>query len=155
MKEYERTGVLSLEDLNLPNEKHLEKGVAIAECVQEIPCNPCVDACPVGAISMKDINAPPLVDYDKCTGCGRCIAICPGLAIFVVKVKDDKALISLPYEFLPLPEINDKVKALDREGRFVDYATVKRVLKKEKTYVITIETKKEYAMIVRNIRVEK
>ena len=62
MHNYEKTGVLSTKDLKLPPKKHLEKGVAILECVQEIPCDPCVASCPVNAISMKDINAPPVVD---------------------------------------------------------------------------------------------
>jgi len=154
MKEYEKTGVLSLKDLRLPNEKQLEKGVAIIECVQHIPCNPCVDACPFDAISMKDINDLPVVDFDKCVGCGQCISVCPGLAIFVVKhIMDGKALISIPYEFLPVPSVNDKVEALDREGRFVDTVVVKKVVKKGKTWVITVLANVEDAMNIRNIRV--
>ena len=141
--------------MKLPSIKQLEKGVAIIECIQEIPCNPCVDACPVNSISMEDINAVPVIDYDKCIGCRKCIGICPGLAIFVIKIIDSKALISLPYEFLPIPRINDKVKALDREGNNLDTAIVKRVDKNGKTMVITIETKKNLAMDVRNIRVNE
>ena len=93
MKEYERTGVLTAHDIHMPSENYLSKGVAIIECVQEIPCNPCVDICPFDAISMENINAPPIVDYEKCTGCAHCVAICPGLAIFVVKT-----VISSPFE---------------------------------------------------------
>ena len=100
MREYEKTGILSMKELQVPSKKQLEKGVAILECVQEIPCNPCVDSCPVHAISMKDINAPPVNDFEKCIGCTKCVGVCPGLAIFVVKVKDDKAWITLPYEFV-------------------------------------------------------
>ena len=153
MKEYEKTGVLSLKDLRLPNKKQLEKGVAIIECVQNIPCNPCVDACPFNAISMKDINDLPVVDFDKCIGCGQCIGVCPGLAIFVVKQIDDKALISLPYEFLPVPSVNDKVKALDRKGEFVDDVVVKKVVKRGKTWVVTVLANAKNAMNIRNIRV--
>jgi len=154
MKEYEKTGVLSLKDLRLPNKKQLEKGVAIIECIQNIPCNPCVDACPFNAISMKDINALPIVDYDKCIGCGQCIGVCPGLAIFVVRYIDDKALISIPYEFLPIPRVNDKVEALNRKGEFVDMVVVKKVVKKGKTWVITVLANIEDAMNIRNIRVK-
>lgn len=154
MKEYEKTGVLSLKDLRLPDKKQLEKGVAIIECIQNIPCNPCVDACPFNAISMKDINALPIVDYDKCIGCGQCIGVCPGLAIFVVRYIDDKALISIPYEFLPIPRVNDKVEALNRKGEFVDMVVVKKVVKKGKTWVITVLANIEDAMNIRNIRVK-
>lgn len=154
MKKYEQDGVLTLDDLVLPSDKKLEKGVAFIECVQEIPCNPCVDACPFGAISMKDINAPPIVDYDKCTACGQCVGICPGLAIFVVKVVGNKALITLPYEFYPVPNVGDNVQGLNRKGESVGTAVVRKVKKKDKTMSITIESRKDLAMEIRNIRVK-
>ena len=150
---YEETGLLALEDLlRIPSDKQLEKGVAIPECIQNIPCNPCVDACPFDAITMKDINSPPIVDFDRCTGCGNCIAVCPGLAIFIVKTKDDKAWITIPYEFLPIPKKNDIVDALDREGNVVSKGRVIRVRKQNTTWIITIEVDRSMAMIVRNIR---
>jgi Fe-S-cluster-containing hydrogenase component 2 len=153
IKNYEKTGVLSLSDLHLPSEDHLKKGVAIIECVQEIPCNPCVAICPVNAISMKNINDLPKIDYNTCTGCRQCVSICPGLAIFVVKVKDDKAWITLPYEFQPIPKVGEIVTALDREGHSRGKAKVTKVNKKGKTTVITIEVEKELAMEVRNFKV--
>ncbi|MCK5261461.1 MAG: 4Fe-4S binding protein [Thermoplasmatales archaeon] len=153
MKKYEKTGVLSIRNLRLPTDDQLKKGVAIIECVQEIPCNPCIAVCPVNAISMKNINDLPKVDFNKCTGCRRCVGICPGLAIFVVKVKEDKALITLPYEFLPIPKVGDIVTALDREGNSRGNAKVVKVNRKEKTIVITIEVSKDLAMEVRNTRV--
>jgi Fe-S-cluster-containing hydrogenase component 2 len=153
MRQYEKTGILTIKDLQIPSEKQLEKGVAILECVQEIPCNPCVDSCPVHAISMKDINAPPVNDFEKCIGCTKCVAVCPGLAIFVVKVKDKKAWITLPYELLPVPQVGDSVNALDRTGAVRSKAIVKKVIKKGKTMVITIEVDSSLAMDIRNIKV--
>jgi Fe-S-cluster-containing hydrogenase component 2 len=102
---------------------------------------------------MKDINAPPIVDYDKCTACGQCVGICPGLAIFVIKVVDDKVLITLPYEFYPVPGVGDKVHALNRKGDKISTAVVKKVRKKGKTIIITVESKKDLAMEIRNIKV--
>lgn len=153
IKDYLKTGVLSLADLQLPSQDQLKKGVAIIECVQEIPCNPCISICPVDAISMEDINAPPYVDFNKCTGCKRCIAICPGLAIFVVKITDNGALITLPYELLPVPGVGAIVKALDRTGKVKGDVEVMQVTKRGKTTVITIEVEKELAMDIRNIKV--
>jgi len=155
MKDYERKGVLSTKDIKLPSKKQLEKGVAILECVQEIPCNPCVDSCPVKAISMKNINAVPINDFDKCIGCARCVGLCPGLAIFVVKVKDGKALITMPYEFLPVPVVGQRVEVLDRNGKKRDTGLVKRVVKIGKTMVITVEVDEKLAMDIRNIKVDK
>jgi sarcosine oxidase, subunit alpha len=75
----------------------------IIRCNQEIPCNPCVDSCPNKSISLKGrsiIDVP--VFNGKCTGCGRCVAICPGLAITLVNKKYDpnkeKALVVIPWE---------------------------------------------------------
>ena len=153
MHQYEKTGILTIKDLQIPSEKQLEKGVAILECVQEIPCNPCVDSCPVHAISMKDINAPPVNDFEKCIGCAKCVAVCPGLAIFVIKVKDKKAQVTLPYELLPVPQVGDSVNALDRTGAIRAKAIVKKVIKKGKTMVITIEVDSSLAMDIRNIKV--
>ncbi len=153
MREYEKTGVLSSKDLQLPTGKQLEKGVAILECVEEIPCNPCVESCPVHAISMKDINAPPVNDFERCIGCTKCVGICPGLAIFVVKVKGEKARVTLPYEFVPAPKVGNVVKALDRIGVVRGDGLVTKVVKQGKTLVVTIEIDGKYAMDIRNIRV--
>jgi Fe-S-cluster-containing hydrogenase component 2 len=153
MREYEKTGILSITDLQVPKKKQLEKGVAILECVQEIPCNPCVESCPVHAISMKDINAPPVNDFEKCIGCTKCVGVCPGLAIFVIKIKGTKAWVTLPYEFVKVPKVGDVVKPLDRLGRVRGKALVKKVVKQGKTLVVTIEVNSSLAMDIRNIKV--
>ena len=153
MSNHDITGVLTPKDLHLPTEQQLQKGVAILECTQEIPCNPCVDSCPVHAISMKDINAPPQMNYDACIGCTKCVGICPGLAIFVVQHIGEKALVTLPYEFYPVPKVNDRVKGLDREGKARCDATVKKVRKQGKTMVVTIEIPRSLSIDIRNIRV--
>lgn len=154
---YKEDGVLELKDLNLPSEERLKKGpVAVFECVENIPCNPCVDACPFKAVSMEKITDAPKIDYEKCTGCGTCVSVCPGLAIFVVDLSKEKALITIPYEFLPIPEKGDTVKALNRRGEIVGDAKIIGVKKNEnKTNTVTIEVKKEVGMIVRNIKVIK
>ena len=75
----------------------------LIRCVEEIPCNPCTEVCPVGSITIPDgtITSPPLF-ADRCLGCARCVAICPGLAINLVVEDYDplhrKALLVLPWE---------------------------------------------------------
>lgn len=154
----EKTGIPTSVELNSvkPSEKRLKEGpVAIIECFREIPCDPCFYSCPFEAIKeFEDINDKPKLDYQKCTGCGNCIASCPGLAIFVVDY--NKNTISLPYEFLPIPAKGDIVIGLDREGKEVCKAEVSKVRdpeKNDKTAVITIKVPKEYLMEVRNIKV--
>jgi sarcosine oxidase, subunit alpha len=153
MKQYERTGVLSPDDLILPSEKQLRKGVAITECIQNIPCDPCVDSCPVNAITMKDINAIPVVDYDACIACGKCVGVCPGLAIFVMKKTKKDGLLTLPYEFLPVPDKEDNVDTIDRDGNIVGTGLVKRIRKQGNTLVVTIQLDAKDLMRVRHIQV--
>jgi Fe-S-cluster-containing hydrogenase component 2 len=153
IKEFERTGLLTSKDLILPTEKQLKKGVAISECIQLIPCDPCVDSCPVNAIYMNDINSIPVIDYDTCIACGKCIGVCPGLALFVVKTSDEKGFVTLPFEFLPVPENGQTVDALDREGKKIDTGVVRKIIKVGKTWIITIEIDRQYVMDIRNIRV--
>ncbi len=159
MSEAKKTGVISLKDLEkcglLPPEERLKKGpVAILECIERIPCDICVDGCPVGAISMKSIIDLPQVDFDKCTGCGNCVLICPGLAAFVVDLSPpDKALVTIPHEMLPEPEVGKMAILLTREGKEVGKGKIVRVVERNKTYAVTVEVPKEYAMEVRAVRV--
>ena len=70
MSNYLGNGYLTLEDICQPTEDRFAKGsVAVIECVQEIPCNPCSDSCPKGAITMKtSINDVPDIDFECCNG---------------------------------------------------------------------------------------
>ena len=73
-----------MENVSPCEERVTRGGCAILECFQKIPCDPCVDACPHGAITIEgNINDMPVLDFDKCNGCGLCVSKCPGLAIFV------------------------------------------------------------------------
>ncbi len=51
-------------------------------CVQ---CHdyPCVDACPVNALSVNEKTEAVTVDKEKCTACGLCIDACPGRVPFI------------------------------------------------------------------------
>jgi len=97
----------------------------------------------------------PVIDNDKCNGCGICITKCPGLAIIVVDMtwSDTQALIKLPYEFRPLPEAKQTVHALDRAGEIIAEAEVVRVtLPASKTPIVSIAVDKSLVKTVRNIR---
>ncbi|MFQ6079840.1 MAG: hypothetical protein ACE5NJ_12010, partial [Thermodesulfobacteriota bacterium] len=119
--------------------------MAIVECLQEIPCDACVDACRKRYISKETIISQPWLDLEACSGCTQCISKCPGLAIFVLdmsKSPEGKAWVTIPWEFLPLPKVGDVVRALDREGNDVGPAKIVRVVrmdKGERTAMITFE----------------
>ncbi len=128
------------------------------ECPQEIPCNPCETACPAGAIEVGDpIIRIPRFDPDKCTACARCVAACPGLAIFLIDptFSDDQGAVSIPYEFLPLPTEGQTVRALDRDGQDVGEGRVVRVRNPkafDATPVVTVAVAKDLLSTVRHIR---
>lgn len=155
-------GVLSKAELRdlpgVPSKERLKKGpVAVVECNQEIPCNPCQAACPRQAIRVDGLTGVPVLDEDKCNGCGTCIAPCPGLAIFVVDItySEDKALVMMPYEFLPYPEVGETVDALDRSGHRICEGTVEKVRiskKNDRTAAVSLSVPKKHGMEVRAIR---
>lgn len=156
------TGALSESELRLcpgmPDPVRLLHGpVAVLECTEPIPCNPCEAACPHGAIRVGyPITALPILDAQKCTGCGLCISSCPGLAICVVDLSgQDCDLVRLPHELLPEPDVGGEVDALDREGRVVGEGRVARVDKSVRTdctMVVSLEVGKGLGLVVRAFR---
>lgn len=153
---YIETGILEFTDIETPSEERFARGpVAVIECVQGIPCNPCVDACPRDAIVIDDsINDVPRVDFEKCNGCGICIANCPGLAIFLVDktCEDGKASVGMPFEFLPLPGTGETVDLLDRAGEVCGEGKVIRVRNakaQDRTPVVFLSVDRDTAMTVR------
>jgi len=118
----------------------------VIECTQNIPCNPCQDACRKGCISIGDrLTSLPVVQKDAlCTGCGMCIAACSGQAIFLVneEFEENYATVTLPYEFLPLPESGAKGEALDRSGKRVceaEVIDVKSLKAFDNTHLLTMK----------------
>lgn len=135
-------------------------GLVVIECPQRIPCNPCATSCPAGAVKpFADINDNPEIDYEKCTGCGLCVAKCPGLACFVIDLTfaPDRALIKMPHELLPLPQKGEKVQCLNRVGEAVAEGVVENVTEpwKDSTKVLHVSVPKEFVGEVRAVRVVK
>lgn len=156
-EQWRKRGFLRPEDVELPDEEEGgNNAIAIIECPQEIPCNPCEENCPAGAIKMEDLNAIPKIDIEECTGCSICVQQCPGLAVFMIKYKeDDKCEITIPYEF-KLPEVGEEVEALNRKGKKVGKGKVVDTLSREKsvgdTPTVTVEVPREFVNMVRSIR---
>ncbi|MGC9795991.1 FAD-dependent oxidoreductase [Fervidobacterium riparium] len=131
---------------------------AIIECPEAIPCNPCETSCPTGAINVGgNINGIPQIDYDKCIGCGICVMKCPGLAIFLIQEKENLSIIGIPYELLPMPEKNQVVDLLDKEGRVISRGRVQNVTvnNKGKTHIVFLEVPKGLESTVRSFQFVK
>jgi Fe-S-cluster-containing hydrogenase component 2 len=157
-----KSGYLSLDEVQalpgVPSAERLAKGpVVVIECAQEIPCNPCVDACNKDAIHLlESITDLPVLEEDKCGGCGLCIAVCPGQAIFVVDAtySESEATVQMPYEYYPLPVAGQIVDGLNRAGQAVCEARVLRVINSKRhdhTPVITLAVPKAQVMEVRSL----
>lgn len=157
------TGIPSAEELKRcpgrPSLKRMREGrVAVIECVQEIPCNPCESSCRFGAIQIgEQITALPHLDEKACTGCGVCVAGCPGLAITVVDMaySQTEATVDFPYEYVPLPAVGDQVDAVGRDGAVVCKGTVLSVQTPpsfSNTAVVRIRVPIEYADVVRSMK---
>jgi Fe-S-cluster-containing hydrogenase component 2 len=161
-----KTGFLSDEELKtgpgIPSEARRRKGaVAVLECLEDIPCNPCEASCKYDAITVgEDITTPPRLTEDNCVGCRSCVPICPGQAIFVVdeSLPDNRATLELIYEYRPLPEKGETVIALDRAGQQLGEAVVtavKQTKKMDQTATVIIELPREWSMTARAIRLKR
>ena len=65
--------------------------------------------------------------------------------------------VTLPYEYYPLPEKDQEVYGLSRDGKYVIKAVVVRIVltkKNDRTAVIEVKVPKGYGMKVRNISVD-
>ncbi|MGD9056559.1 MAG: FAD-dependent oxidoreductase [Desulfobacterales bacterium] len=141
-----------------------EEGVfPIFHCYQEVPCNPCTSVCPVGVIRTErdDITGLPyIIDLDACTGCGRCVAVCPGLSMILVDYRDDPEhpLVTLPYEiWRERVEVGQKVPITDVDGAILGYYPVEKLSTRRKfpgTLLVQVKVDKKVAKAAMGIWVQ-
>lgn len=76
----------ALRPLSLPEKKEFKMGLAVLNfetCLlyEDVECAICGRECPFDAISYQwseeEYRQVPVIDADKCTGCGRCAVMCP------------------------------------------------------------------------------
>ena len=144
-----------------------ESGVfPVLHCNQEIPCDPCTAVCPNELIQIgeTDIRMLPAFLANKngkgCSGCERCVAICPGLAITMVDYRKDPEFptVAIPLEFLKETlQVGDRVTVEDTEGQAlgqVEVSSVKAIKANDRTVIVKVRAPKEYAKKIAGIRLQ-
>ena len=145
-------GFLKSQELErFPGVKHIKGTHPVIECTQNIPCNPCQDACRKGCITVGNeiTGLPEVCPEAECTGCGMCVASCSGQAIFLINedYEEKYAAITMPYEFYPCPAPGEKGVACDRSGNSVCEAEVIALKTSpvfDKTNLLTIKVPVEW-----------
>jgi len=146
-----------------PREPEGLESYPVFRCSQEIPCNPCVDVCPVKQIELtgESIMSLPKFLGETCINCGKCVLVCPGLAVTLV-VKSDpegkKASVIVPWE-LPLGDLAEGgiVRTVDEDGGELGRGLVTKIkLGKyaDRRYLITLEVPFEDRLKVAGFRMQ-
>ncbi|UCC18890.1 MAG: FAD-dependent oxidoreductase [Promethearchaeota archaeon] len=134
--------------------KFKEEGIyPVFYCNQEIPCNPCTTVCDQNQIRTIDdliTKLPYFKGEQDCIGCGKCVAVCPGLAVVLIDYRKDKKypLITFPFELIENKlEKGQKVVVVSNEGELGEYEIHRSRILKEfpKTQLITIKLPSEIA----------
>jgi thioredoxin reductase/Pyruvate/2-oxoacid:ferredoxin oxidoreductase delta subunit/bacterioferritin-associated ferredoxin len=144
-----------------------ESGVfPVLHCNEEIPCDPCTAVCPNSLIEIDptDIRELPRFlanrDGKGCTGCEKCVAICPGLAITMVDFRKDPEFptVAVPLEFLKETlKPGDAVVVEDTQGQFlgrVEVSAVRALKANDRTVIVKVRAPKAYAKRIAGIRLQ-
>ena len=133
----------------------------VIHCNQEIPCNPCMTSCPLDLIGTEGHPILGVPDYSGgCSGCRRCVAICPGLAITLVDWRKDagRPRVTVPFELGEWRlEGREEIAVTDMHGQplgFGGIVDLKPAPGFAKTLMLTLEVDPEIAARVAGVRVQ-
>jgi sarcosine oxidase, subunit alpha len=132
----------------------------IIHCLQEIPCNPCTTVCPTNSIQTEDGSLMALPRYTgKCIGCGKCLLICPGLAITLVDYRKDQDFptVTIAYEIMNMPvKLGDKRVLMNIEAKVLgEYeVTAVRDYPKQQMQLVQFRVPAQIAKQVAGFRVQ-
>jgi len=131
------------------------KAYPVIRCVEEIPCNPCVDSCTKCSIVIPGDPIMGLPEFSgECTGCLKCVAACPALAITLVRPdageSDGTSVVVVPYELESSSlEKGMEVRTVDFSGNTLGTGKIVRVNKSpgdEKRMLVSVEVPSDQAV---------
>ncbi|TNF41118.1 MAG: FAD-dependent oxidoreductase, partial [Bacteroidetes bacterium] len=125
-----------IENPFMPDEARMNaRPFVIIDCLYSFACNPCQFACPHGAITKASPDTVPAIDFEKCTGCLKCVYQCPGLAIFGYNLAKDQLF--LPVEYFV--EEGAEVWLIDNNGQKIGEGVIEKLMiKPNKTNVARV-----------------
>ena len=105
----------------VPKKLAPEKIVASIECVEPIACRACERECPAHAIKIdRDAsgNTPQFLVEQDCTGCGRCLQVCPSQVpvMIVGDAAENFSALVLPVKEEVSYAKGDRIALLNRKG---------------------------------------
>jgi len=136
----------------------------VIRCYEEIPCDPCTQVCPRRSIKLVGDSITSLPEFSgQCTGCGRCVSICPGLAVTLVAEDYDPdrrlGLVILPSETDGRALLRKRVVTItDFEGRAIGEGRVIAVRKApilDKRELVMLEVPYDQRLDVAGYRLQK
>ena len=131
-----------------------EEGIyPVFYCNQEIPCNPCASVCPQEQIETVDdliTQLPFFKGEEECLGCGKCVAVCPGLAVLLIDYRKDKdnPFVTFPLELTHKKlEKGKKVTVVSNEKELGEFEVYRSRILPEfpKTQLITVKLPSDIA----------
>ncbi|MBY9015116.1 MAG: FAD-dependent oxidoreductase [Candidatus Lokiarchaeota archaeon] len=131
-----------------------EEGIfPLFHCNQEIPCNPCTSVCPQEQIKTVDdliTQLPYFIDDQDCIGCGKCVAVCPGLAITLIDYRKDKEspVVTFPLELTSEKfEVGRTVMVVSNDRNLGEFEVTRARFLKEfpKTQLVSVKLPSEIA----------
>ena len=145
-----------------------ESGIhPVFHCVQEIPCDPCSTVCDRQAIYVdpQDIRKLPVFIAGQigkeCTGCEKCVTICPGQAIALVdsRMDPEHPFVTIPHE-LETESLHpgSVVTALDVSGGIlgnVEVVAVHAGKVHDRTAAVKVKAPRELARKIAGIRTSR
>ncbi|MBD3370064.1 FAD-dependent oxidoreductase [Candidatus Fermentibacteria bacterium] len=141
--------------------EHSEGVFPVLHCNQEIPCNPCITSCPLELIRTEGHPILGIPEFEgKCSGCLRCVAICPGLAVTLVDYRKDNQRpgVVVPFELgeWRLRE-GESMDLTDMKGEVLGKGMLRRVTKapgSPQTLLLHLDVDASFANRVAGVRVQ-